>query len=206
METIFSSLLWSLIVLLVALFAVWWLKGWRNIGPDQQGLVERNWGGKPLGPGQLIALHGERGFQAKTLSPGWQWIPWLIYSVRREPLVQIAADEEGLIVAQVGQSLPVGVRTAAYNPEFGDYENLDTFLEHGGMKGKQRWVLRPGTYRIHPVAFLVLTPRTIYGVPMDPQLSSKGRRALTLGDFHLRPDQVRPTVVAPRPIDEVAFE
>lgn len=193
-------------VVLGSLVFAWWLKGWRNIGPSEQGLVERNWGGKALGSGQLIAHQGERGYQGKTLAPGWQWVPWLIYTVRSEPIVQVAADELALIVAQVGQSLPVGVRTAEYRPEFGDYENLDAFLQHGGMKGRQRWVLRPGTYRIHPVAFLVLTPRGIYGLPLDPQLAAKNRRSLTLEDFHLRPDQLRPTVVTPRPIDERTIE
>lgn len=197
---------WVLGSIGAALLFGWWLKGWRNIGADQQGLVERNWGGRALGSGQLIARQGERGYQAKVLAPGWQWIPWLIYSVKLEPIVQIGADEEGLIVAQVGQSLPVGVRTAVYKPEFGDYEDLDAFLDHGGMKGKQRWVLRPGTYRIHPVAFLVLTPRTIYGVPMDPHLAGRDRTALTLDDFHLMPSQVRPVVVAPMPVDERALE
>jgi uncharacterized membrane protein YqiK len=206
MEFLLSYLQWSPFAFLLLLVFLWWLKGWRNIGSDQQGLVERNWGGKSLGSGQLIALQGECGYQAKTLAPGWQWIPWLIYSVRLEPIVQVGSDEEGLIVAQVGHSLPVGVRTAVYKPEFGDYEDLDSFLKNGGMKGKQRWVLRPGAYRIHPVAFLVLTPRTIYGVPMDPHLSSKDRRVLSLNDFHLKPDQVRPTVVAPKPIDERALE
>jgi uncharacterized membrane protein YqiK len=194
------------IAVLVAVTLAWWLKGWRNIGPNEQGLVERNWGGKPLASGQLIALQGERGYQSKLLAPGWQWVPWLIYTVRPEPIVQIASDEEGLLVAQVGQPLPVGVRTAEYKPEFGDYESLEAFLQHGGMKGKQRWVLRPGIYRIHPVAFLVLTPRAIYGLPLDPQLATKDRRAVTLADFHLMPGQLRPTVVAPKPIDEHVVE
>jgi hypothetical protein len=206
MPFLLGDLGWYLVLFFLLLFGLWWLKGWRNVGPDQQGVIERNWGGRSLGSGQLIALAGERGYQARTLAPGWQWIPWLIYTVRLEPLVQVASDEEGLIVAQVGQSLPVGIRTAPYHPEFGDYENLDTFLKHGGMKGKQRWVLRPGTYRIHPVAFLVLTPRRIFGVPMDPVLAAKGRRLLTLEDFHLSPEQVRPVVVAPKPIDERALE
>jgi uncharacterized membrane protein YqiK len=210
MDALFESALdniwWGVGALLLLALLFWWLKGWRNIGSDEQGLVERNWGGRSLASGQLVALQGERGYQAKTLAPGWQWIPWLIYSVKHEPIVQVGADEEGLIVAQIGQSLPVGVRTAPYSPAFGDYEDLDAFLKNGGMKGKQRWVLRPGAYRIHPVAFLVLTPRTIYGIPMDPHLSGKERRTLTLGDFHLSADQVRPTVVAPRPIDERALE
>ena len=154
MPFLLSPLQWSPVVILALLAILWWLKGWRNIGSDQQGLVERNWGGKSLASGQLIALLGERGYQARTLAPGWQWIPWLIYSVRLEPIVQVGSDEEGLIVAQVGRSLPVGVRTAVYKSEFGDYEDLDIFLKNGGMKGKQRWVLRPGTYRIHPVAFI----------------------------------------------------
>ena len=128
MEFLPSNLAWTPVLVLALLVVLWWFKGWRHVGSDQQGLVERNWGSKALASGQLIALQGERGYQAKTLAPGWQWIPWLIYSVSLEPVVQVGADEEGLIVAQVGRSLPVGVRTAVYKPEFGDYEDLDSVL------------------------------------------------------------------------------
>ena len=72
-----TNLTWALVLLLLVVAVVWWLKGWRNIGPNQQGFVEGNWAGKSLGrgSGRLIALQGERRYQARTLAPGWQWNP-----------------------------------------------------------------------------------------------------------------------------------
>ena len=165
----------TVLLLLVPVFllVVWYLRGWRNVQPDYMGVVQRNWGGKSLASDQIIATHGENGYQARLLSPGWQWVPHLIYSVRYEPVVQIASDELGLLVSQVGASPPVGARTAEYKDDFGDFQNLGTFLTSGGQKGRQRPVLRPGTYRIHPIAFLVITPSRVYGIPMDSALRSK---------------------------------
>ncbi len=183
----------------IFLIVIWYLKGWRNVAPDYMGVVQRNWGGRSLPPDQIIAAHGENGYQAKLLSPGWQWVPWLMYSVRYEPVIQIASDELGLVVSQVGVSPPVGARTAEYKPDFGDFQDLQAFLATGGQKGRQRPVLRPGTYRIHPIAFLVLTPSRVYGIPMDSGQRVK-KAPLSLAEFHLGPDQVRPVVVRPRSI------
>ena len=166
----------------IFLLVIWYLRGWRNVAPDYIGVVQRNWGGGSMASDQMIASRGENGYQAKLLSPGWQWVPFLMYSVRYEPVVQIASDECGLVVSQVGQSPPIGARTAEYKNEFGDFQNLAGFLEQGGQKGRQRPVLRPGTYRIHPIAFLVITPSRVYGIPMDNAMRSK-KSALSLAEY-----------------------
>ena len=169
---------WVIPVAAVGLFVFFWfLSGLRRIRPDSVGLVERVVFGKPLAQGQLIAMKGECGYQAALLQPGLPWIPRWIMGVRRMPLVQIGPDEKGLVVAQVGLPLEQGLRTAPYKEEFGNFEDVGLFLRNGGVKGKQRIVLRPGTYKIHPVAFLVLTPHGVYGTcgPRESEEHSQQR-------------------------------
>jgi regulator of protease activity HflC (stomatin/prohibitin superfamily) len=177
----------------IFLLAVWWwLLGWRNIKGNEVGLVEKRWGSKKLPPGELIALNGECGYEGELLPPGWQWVPFLIKSVTKHPVVEIGSDDLGLVIAQVGAPLPVGSRVAISKEEFGDYQDVFSFLRHGGQKGKQSIVLRPGVYRIHPAAFLVLTPQRVHGMPMDPALA-KG--AASVHSFGLEPAALKPVTI-----------
>ncbi len=180
-------------------------RSWRYIAPNQQGVVQLNFGTRKLSLGQIIALNGECGYQARTLSPGWNFVIFPFYSVTAVEVVEIGSDEEGLLIAQVGEAPPVGARTAHYKPEFKDYEDIEFFLRNGGQKGKQRWVLRPGTYRIHPVGFLVLTSKKVYGIPIDPELKALAfKGGLTLAAFGLNAVQVRPTVIRSASVVEEA--
>ena len=191
---------WVIPAVAVGIFVfLWFLSGLRRIRPDSVGLVERVVFGKPLAQGQLIAMKGECGYQAALLQPGLPWIPRWIMGVRRMPLVQIGPDEKGLVVAQVGLPLEQGLRTSPYKEEFGNFEDVGIFLRNGGVKGKQRIVLRPGTYKIHPVAFLVLTPHGVYGTPMDPDLRRKADKGtLSLEDFDLTEADLRPNIIKRR--------
>ena len=63
-----------------------------------------------------------------------------------------------------------------YKPELANFSNLHKFVEPGGQKGVQRPVLPPGTLvPVHPVAFLVLTPQTVYGLPVSPELADQAK-------------------------------
>ena len=53
-----------------------------------------------------IAFHGEAGYQADLLMPGWHFKFWVIYAVEKHPWVQVRAGEIGVVVAQVGRPLP----------------------------------------------------------------------------------------------------
>ena len=76
-----------------------------------------------------------------------------IYKVTKFPWVQVPAGEIGVVIAQVGQPLPIGAKSAVYKPEFGNFTDLRGFIDNGGQKGVQRPVLPPGTLvPIHPVA------------------------------------------------------
>jgi hypothetical protein len=139
-----------------------------------------------------VALHGEAGYQADLLMPGFRFKLWLLYRVTKFPWVQVPAGEIGVVIAQVGDPLPIGATSARYKPEFENF-CLRTFLTQGGQKGVQRPVLPPGTLLpVHPVAFVVITKRQVYGVPVSPELQAAAdRRGVLMPEvFGLRPDQL----------------
>src|SRR3982751_3278471 len=160
------------IVVLFVLFFV--LNSFSSIGPSEVGLVTKRVGKKLKGD-QIIALSGEAGYQADLLMPGLRFKLWPVYGVKKYPWVQVPAGEIGVVIAQVGAPLPVGAKSAVYRPEFGDFGDVRKFLENGGGKGVERRVLPPGTLApIHPVAFMVITSRQVYGLPVSTDLAAFG--------------------------------
>jgi hypothetical protein len=176
------------IVLALALLVV--LLSLHRIGPAQIGLVNRRYSAQKLTDNNPIAFHGEAGYQAELLMPGLRWKLWPLYTVQKFPWVQVPAGEIGVVIAQAGEPLPIGAKSALYKPEFGQFSSLAAFMQHGGQKGVQRPVLSPGTLEpIHPIGFLVITKRQVYGVPISPDLRARGQN-LTAGSFGLKPDQL----------------
>jgi len=134
-----------------------------SIGPSQLGLVTKRVGRK-LEADQLVAMNGEAGYQADLLMAGLRFKLWPIFRVERYPWVQVPPDHVGLVIAQVGQPLPTGAKSAVYKNEFGNFADIRMFLDHGGQRGVQRPVLPPGTTApVHPVGFVVLTTEQIFG-------------------------------------------
>jgi regulator of protease activity HflC (stomatin/prohibitin superfamily) len=190
------------IVLAVAAIVILWRSFW-TIGPTEVGLVRKRLGGslKDDGP---IAFKGEAGYQAGLLMPGLRFKLWPLYTVTRYPMVQIPAGQVGVVIAQVGGSLPIGAKSARYKPEFGNFEDLDRFVGGGGQKGVQRPVLPPGTVApIHPVGFLVITREAVFGKPIDEnfaKLAAKG--TLKPEHFGLSPDQLLVVRIEPQMHDD----
>jgi regulator of protease activity HflC (stomatin/prohibitin superfamily) len=84
--------------------------------------------------------------------------------VSKHPWVQIPPGAIGVVVAQAGQPLPPGAKSALYSDPLGDFSNLRAFLSNGGQRGVQRPVLAPGTtLPLHPVAFIVATVGEVFG-------------------------------------------
>src|SRR5919202_2389581 len=139
------------------------LKSFHGIGPAQVGLVTKRIGRK-LDADQLVALNGEAGYQADLLMPGLRFKLWPVFGVERYPWVQVPPDHVGMVIAQVGASLPTGAKSAVYNPEFGSFADIRSFLANGGQRGVQRPVLPPGTTApVHPVGFVVVTSERYFG-------------------------------------------
>ena len=190
----------TMVTLLIAAAAL--LGSLHLIGPTEVGLVTRRFSFRKLSEDNPIAFHGEAGFQADLLMPGLRWKLFLLYKVARFPWVQVPAGEIGVVIAQVGQPLPIGAKSAAYRNQFGNFTDLGGFIDGGGQKGVQRPVLPPGTLvPIHPVGFLVVTRRETYGLPVAPELRalSRGGESLSPKAFGLSPDQLELIRIEPQP-------
>src|SRR5688572_3669043 len=137
--TVVAALVAAVLVLLVILKSV------HRIGAAEVGLVNKKLGFKKLHDDNPIAFEGEAGYQGTLLMPGLRFRFWPVFTVSRFPWVQVPAGETGVVIAQVGQPLPIGNKSAVYKPEFGNFSDMAGFIAHGGEKGVQRPVLPPGT-------------------------------------------------------------
>jgi hypothetical protein len=191
------------IFLVVLIFFV--IPSIRVIGPTEVGLVMKRFGSKKLANDNPIAFNGEAGYQADLLMPGFRYKFWLFYKVAKFPWVQIPAGEIGVVIAQVGNALPIGAKSAVYKSEFGNFTDLRGFVEKGGQKGVQRPVLPPGTLiPIHPVAFLVITKREVYGLPISPDLQNLTSKngQLSSEAFGLKASQLELLRIQPQPSED----
>ena len=192
----------SIVILtLVALAII--LPSIRVIGATEIGLVRKRYGAS-LSEDNPIAFKGEAGYQADMLMPGWRFKFWIPYSVEKYPWVQIPAGEIGVVIAQVGEPLPIGAKSARYNKEL-RFDELKTFIENGGQKGVQRPVLPPGTLSpFHPIGFLVITKNKVYGKPISTELISAAKSnggVLTPTHFGLKIEQLRVVRIEPSDSD-----
>jgi len=197
---------WILITTIIAAVILWvaWRSFW-TIGPTEVGLVRKRFSWKELDDAGPVAFHGEAGYQAELLRPGLRFKLWPVYTVTRSPMVQIPAGQIGVVVAQVGDSLPIGAKSAIYKPEFGNFENVAAFCQSGGQKGVQRSVLPPGTVApIHPVGFLIITKNRVYGVPVAEEYARLTGKGGSLGpqSFGLQPEQLDVVRIAPRKFED----
>jgi uncharacterized membrane protein YqiK len=187
------------IIVVVALVVIVMLKSFHAIGSTEVGLVSKRLAFRRLSEDNPIAFRGEAGYQAALLMAGLRFKLWPLFGVRKFPWVQVPAGEIGVVIAQVGAPLPIGAKSAAYDPVFENFSNLRRFVDNGGQKGVQRPVFPPGTLLpIHPVAFLVITTQGVYGLPVSPELVSQAKgNTLTPESFGLSPEQLRVVVIAP---------
>jgi regulator of protease activity HflC (stomatin/prohibitin superfamily) len=185
------------IVLVVALVV---LRSLHSIGPAEIGLVNKRLARRSLDDGNPVAFQGEAGYQAQLLMPGLRFQLWPIYSVTTHPWVQVPAGEIGVVIAQVGDAIKIGAKSADFRPEFGNFSRVEAFLSNGGQKGVQRPVLPPGTLApVHPAAFLVITADRVYGMPVSGDLRAlaESRGGLTPEAFGLTLSQLRVTTIEP---------
>jgi hypothetical protein len=169
-----------------------------SIGPTQIGLVRKRIGRK-LPDDNPVALKGEAGYQAELLMPGLRFKFILIYAVTKHSWIQVPAGQIGVVIAQMGDSLPIGAKSAIYKNVFGNFSNLQVFLTNNGQKGVQRPVLPPGTLLpIHPVAFLVITKSKVYGIPVSKEYLSQSKdESLSFRAFGLEESQLEVTLIEP---------
>ena len=198
----------AIVVGVIAFFVL--AQSFTQIGASEIGLVTKRFSFKKLKDDNPIAFNGEAGYQADLLMAGLRFKLWPIFSVKKHSWVQVPAGEIAVVVAQVGKPLPIGNKSGVYDPKFGNFSNVRAFVEGGGQKGVQRPVLPPGTLvPIHPVAFLVLTARQAFGVPVAPEMQQRAKATgglLRSESFGLSADQLRVVVISPNgPQDTVGI-
>lgn len=118
------------------------------IDENEVGIVHKQFFGKPLPTGQIIARDGEMGPQAEILGPGWHfgYYPF-VYSVRVDRVISVPSGQVGFVTARDGQPLPENEMFAPVWASAQDMLNPVTFFSKGGRRGPQTTILTPGTYR-----------------------------------------------------------
>ena len=124
------------------------------------GVVRKIYGFANLAPGHFIATKGETGYQAEIIPPGSFRISIffnVLNSVDLLPVVVVPNGFYGRIVASDGNSLAAGQIMADAWPESDTQKFLDAeyFMTHGGQKGLQLSLLKPGVYPLNLALFQV---------------------------------------------------
>jgi uncharacterized membrane protein YqiK len=154
------TLIATLVLLVVLWKAIRWVLGIIIVPDDSIGTVTKKFvlfgANRNLPDGQIVALKGEAGFQADTLSPGMHfgfW-PWQ-YTVDVVKFTEIPQGSIGVVQACDGRPLPSG-RVIARDVECNFFQDARAFLENNGERGPQMKVIPPGKFRINPLLFTVI--------------------------------------------------
>src|SRR5437764_11024902 len=148
----------ALIVLIVILRRIF-----VNVGPREIAIKERRYLGRRMPPGRVVATEGEVGIQAEVLKPGLHLIKYPFERiVRKVPLIEIGADELGIVEAVDGEPMPPGRIFAPDRAQnaHNNFQDPIAFIKQGGVKGIQLRTLPPGKWAIHPYLFRVSVAKT----------------------------------------------
>src|SRR5947199_4774123 len=129
-----------------------------NVGAREIAIKERRYLGSKMPPGRVVATEGEVGIQADVLKPGLHLIRFPFEKVvRKVPLIEIGADELGIIEAVDGEPLPAGRNFAPDRAQnaHNNFQDPIAFIKRGGVKGIQLRTLPPGLWPIHPYLFRI---------------------------------------------------
>src|SRR5260370_18853073 len=155
-----------------------------NVGAREIAIKERRYLGRRMPPGRVVATEGEVGIQAEVLKPGLHLIRFPFEKVvRKVPLIEIGADELGVVEAVDGEPMLPGSTFALDRAQnaHNNFQDPIAFIVHGGVKGIHLRTLPPGLWPIHPYLFRVSIAKTTVmpqgrvgivtaadGAPLDP--------------------------------------
>src|SRR5438128_6077107 len=134
-----------------------------NVGAREIAIKERRYMGRRMPPGRVVATEGEVGIQAEVLKPGLHLIKWPFEKVvRKVPLIEIGADELGIVEAVDGEPMPPGRIFAPDRAQNAHYNFQDpmAYIKQGGVKVIKLRTLPPGLWPIHPYLFRVSIAKT----------------------------------------------
>src|SRR5260370_13229613 len=155
-----------------------------NVGAREIAIKERRYLGANMPPDRVVATEGEVGIQADVLKPGLHLIKFPFERVvRKVPLIEIGADEIGIVEAVDGEPMLPGRIFAPDRAQnaHNNFQDPIAFIKQGGVKGIQLRTLPPGLWPIHPYLFRVAVGNTTVipqgkvvvfmsadGPPLDP--------------------------------------
>jgi uncharacterized membrane protein YqiK len=153
------------VAVVVALLVLWYIvtRFLVNIGAKEVGIKERRYFGRRMPQGRVVATDGEVGLQADILKPGLHFVMYPVERVvQKVPLVEIGADELGVIDAIDGEPMPMGSIFAPDRAQnaHNNFQDPIAFIKQGGVKGIQLRTLPPGKWAIHPYLFRVSIAQT----------------------------------------------
>jgi len=131
-----------------------------SIPANQVGVVRKIYGFSNIAPGHIIAARGETGYQAEIIPPGTFRISIFFNVLNRVdllPVVIVPSGFYGRVVANDGDPLSAGQVMADAWPEadFQKFLDAEYFMTHGGQKGLQLSVLKPGVYPLNLALYQV---------------------------------------------------
>ncbi len=129
-----------------------------NVGAQEIAIKERRYLGRRMPPGRVVATEGEVGIQADVLKPGLHFMMWpLDRIVKKVSLIEVGADEMGIIEAIDGEPMSTGNVFAPDRAQnaHNNFQDPIAFIKQGGVKGIQLRTLPPGKWPIHPYLFNV---------------------------------------------------
>src|SRR5947209_2791605 len=158
-DKMFQFVPYLVIGFVVLVVAVVLLRRWLvNVGAREIAIKERRYFGAKMPPGRVVATEGEVGIQADVLKPGLHFVKWPFEKVMlKVPLIEIGADELGIVEAIDGEPMPPGRNFAPDRAEnaHNNFQDPIAFIKRGGVKGIQLRTLPPGLWPIHPYLFRV---------------------------------------------------
>jgi len=176
-------LLIGVVVILIALLIIL-RRIFVNVNAREIAIKERRYVGAKMPPGRVVATEGEVGIQADVLKPGLHLIKYPFERVvRKVPLIEIGADELGIVEAIDGEPMLPGRIFAPDRAQnaHNNFQDPIAFIKQGGVKGIQLRTLPPGLWPIHPYLFRVSIAKTTMipqgkvgvvtaadGAPLDP--------------------------------------
>lgn len=155
------------ISIILATALLLWLIGFTILPNNKVGIVEKWWSFNGSINEGIIALNKEAGYQPKVLRGGIHFLTPLMYRIHVVSLVTIPQGELAYVFARDGQSLPETQTLGRVIPEGNHFQDVVSFLQHGGQKGIQRSIVREGTYAFNLAQFVILTKDTIHSLIID---------------------------------------
>lgn len=129
---------------------------------------------------------GQRGPQIDVLLPGTYRINTDLYKVELKDATLVPSNKVGLVTARDGKPLPEKEFVANHVEGHSDFQDASSFLANGGQRGPQFDVLKPGTYYINPMMFVVELD--------DVAVIERGQVAVVVSNVGDEPRQIKEAV------------